>query len=174
MAVEIGNLSALEDYPGLPYDYTKGPDERAAGHDPREGLNCQFLVHAAIELIFGFKLPPELKSKEIFEPNKYFFNIDDLASLRRGDIAIFARLSRISYLNNELAIQDPQFLHLAVATGRRTRQGSPFFIHASHQRRKVGIWSLDQFAHSRSQYELVGLRRFYQPQVNLPLLLPHH
>lgn len=147
-------LTTLEDYLGLPYDFTKGPDELAAGHDPRKGLNCQFLAHAAIQLRYGFNLPPDMKSAEIFAPNKYFFAIDNLADLRRGDIALFARLTRIP---------DPQFLHLAVVTGRRTREDSPFLIHASHQRKKVVIWSLDQFAHSRSHYEMVGLRGFNQP-----------
>lgn len=142
-------LLTLEAYLEFPYDITKGPDERVMGHDPRLGLNCQFLGHEATNLIHWIDLPPSLKSAEIFAPNDYFVEIDDPVNMRRGDIALFVRLSRLP---------DPQLLHWAISTGRINKERSPTFIHASHEVGKVVEWSLDQFTKSRYHYELVGIR----------------
>lgn len=141
--------NAVESLIGLPYRYENGP---MADSRPVDGVNCQLLVHLALELLHGINLPPAMRSKEIFEDQEFFAEIPlDTASL--GDIFMFGKADET----------DPRQFHLAVKIDEDLRTQQPLLIHATNIEKTVTVWPLIQFF-SHPRYEkLFAVKRLKQP-----------
>lgn len=141
--------NAVESLIGLPYRYENGP---ATSRHLSEGVNCQLLVHLALNLLHGIDLPPTMMSKEIFEDHEFFEEIP-LNSTSPGDVFVFGR-------NTEA---DFRQLHLAIKVDEDPRIKQPLLIHATNIEKAVAVWSLSQFL-SHPRYEkLFAVKRLKQP-----------
>lgn len=80
--------------------------------DENKGFNCQMFAHLALEAITGFKLPPVVLSKEIYEKTgDVFIEIEpSVQGLMEGDIVLFGP--------NNNPDTDPRTLHLGIVTNR--------------------------------------------------------
>lgn len=156
MAVNIQE-SLCEQFTRVPYKYENGPDQRSQGQNPNWGINCQWLVHEAIKKHFGFDLPPYWKSEEIFSNPRSFQPVFGLTQvdLNICDIFLFNNMAK-SLRRRKI---DPKDLHLAVFEGDFDYQGVPFLTHASPDIKGISTWPLSEFVHSKSKYELIGIRR---------------
>jgi hypothetical protein len=141
--------NAVENLIGLPYRYINGP---MAGSRLAEGVNCQLLVHLALELLHGINLPPAMMSKEIFEDHEFFEEIPlDTASF--GDVFVFGKADET----------DLRQLHLAVKIDEDPRTQQSLLIHATSIEKAVTVWPLIRFSSYPRYKKLFAVKRLKQP-----------
>ena len=140
--------NAVENLIGLPYRYENGP---MADSQPTDGINCQLLVHLALELLHGISLPPSMMSKEIFEDREFFAEIPFNAA-SSGDVFVFGR-------NIET---DFRQFHLAVKVDDDPQAQQPLLIHATSIENAVTVWPLIRFFSYPRYRKLFAVKRLNQ------------
>lgn len=135
----------FSDLIGLPYNFRKGP--LVIEMDNLRELNCQGLVHIFCKRM-GYGLPPEMRSKEIFEDEENFFRTIRQGPLKFGDVLIFGR-EEVDYRR----------LHLTVFGGDYDPYGSPLLLHATKIDDKVCVWPLSKFSDYPSYSRLYAVKR---------------
>lgn len=138
----------LQRYLGVPYKFEHGPQARLGAWVFREGMNCQLLVHLAMQEFYGVSLPAEIGSKEIFKGNGWFYPVDK-DTLAVGDVFLFGRQHEV----------DPRRLHLAVYIGSQENTAVPLLMHATSIEGCVSIWPLEKFLVHDRYRQLYGIRR---------------
>lgn len=167
---------------GTSYRFSQGPS--IFDHNPelnreptteeafREGVNCQALVHAVYRDIFGFSIPTNIMSKEMYEGDSetpLFVPVDTAGdSYLMGDIFIFGRRNTT----------DMRKLHVAVNTGNKNEEGELMILHATkpigENDSGIYIWPFPHFLETGRYEELYGIRRltaefhgqYVQPVIN--------
>lgn len=121
---------------GIPYELRNGPEVITQGKLLHEiGVNRQALFHAVFAL-HGNMLPTAMRSKELFEDDKYFENIvQGCFQLRELDTILFGNQRWTN----------PRKLHIAVHIGEGNENDQPLLIHATRTEHRVTVWPLAQF-----------------------------
>jgi len=126
----------FKQYIGLQYEFEAGPG------DASDKLNCQKLVHKIYEEA-GHPLPSNLLSKEIFEDEIIFRNVDVDNKKEVLDIYVFGKKDET----------DHKKFHLAIFTGLYAENNDPILIHASGRAKKVIYTTLSKFLEYRNGCE---------------------
>lgn len=135
----------------LPYRLENGPDAEVGSLT--EGVNCQLLTHLVLAVLFQVSLPPEMKSREIFEDQVRFSHIP-VEKARLGDVFVFGRPNQ----------RDLRWLHLAVHVDQEVTIDPPLLVHASSVDGRVSLWSLDKFFQYRRYQRLYAVKRLNPPR----------
>lgn len=142
-------LSTIQPFVGLPYEKSNGPFLlHNENFDPKEGVNCQLLIHLLYRERLGIELPIGMWSKEIYEDNMFFESINKTISLREADIFVFTSEDNKS---------DPTKYHLTYFTGI-IEDEQPLLIHANFLGTSE-IWPFERFIRLKRYRELVAIKR---------------
>lgn len=135
----------FKQYIGLLYEFKAGPG------DASDKLNCQKLVHKIYEDA-GHRLPSNLLSKEIFEDEIIFRNVDVYYEYGRKILDIYVFGKRYE--------TDHKKFHLAIFTGLYAENNDPILIHASGRAKKVIFTTLEEFLeYKNGEEELKAIKR---------------
>ncbi|MCB9813611.1 MAG: hypothetical protein H6772_04360 [Pseudomonadales bacterium] len=152
-------------FTGYKYEFTNGPLVKSLDQIEQDGLNCQLLVHMALEEL-GFSLPKWMRSSELFEDEVFLETVlkqqissrklahMELPDSRVGDIWFFSNNGTKS--DNS----DSKFFHLAVVS-QVSQDGMPILLHARKEKGQDAVveWGIDEFKSSELYRVFQGIKR---------------
>jgi hypothetical protein len=162
-------LSYLD--PSFRYVFSQGPARvRHRVDAQRDGLNCVTLAHLVIRDLFGYVLPAEFQSLELFYDLDRFEPVPALTELRAGDLVwLGTDQPRVCLEEFVPRFEDGELLnfgdfpvnHVAVCTGVRAA-GHDLLLHASPVEGTTALWPLHRFRGHARYRVIYAIRRLRQ------------
>src|SRR3990167_3284453 len=161
-----GSLEPLVN-PAFVYRFTQGPDVVRSIDDARAGgLNCVALAHLAMQRLFDYHLPPELKCVELYGDRDHFRAVEDIADAQEGDLAWFGLANpqvgveefRPVYSDGQLA-NWREFPVTHVGVFADVSNGDPRILHATPVEGTNTVLPLSEFAGYKRYERLYGITR---------------